>query len=866
MKKFIHRTRGAAFANYAILVGLIATISVAATALTGSKIRDLFVHASNGVAGEVVGTDVALNPAGGDAEEAVDPFVEAYFKGAGSTEILASATSVSPQFYSETEPGDVLVAFVMHRSELVVPSSWQTAASQKTQASDQWLSVLTSTHMEDDDASATFYQLEANRFLAHVVTISGTNPQIVSTATGSGSSSVRPGLPYQTAKDGAVLLGAASDVYALTGGSEMEYSVEPGWTLTTPPSTQDNRLAVAVSSSTGQVPGEWVSSTSFDRTNTTNDWSTAFVQITSDGVAETEAPEGSDIPEFFAGAATHMFGSSDISELTADDAGDMWRFTLPETQDVQLVLSPEDHGDGALTAFRYFKLYDESENEIFSIYKSGGGDLGRVMNELPAGDYYMLVTSGGTGGYKLTSTPLTYDAPNEFETAALHTFGGSDSSDLITGDTGDMWRFTVPATQDVQFLLSPEDQGEGALTAHRYLKLYDVNRSELFNIYKSGGGDLGRVMNQLPAGDYYMQVTSGGTGGYALTSTPLTYDAPNEFETAALHTFGGSDSSDLISGDTGDMWRFTVPATQDVQFLLSPEDHGDGSLTAHRYLRLYDANQNELFEIYKSGGGDLGRVVNQLAAGDYYMRVTSGGTGGYALTSTPLGHDVSNDFASAEAHDFGTSDRSDLITGDTGDMWRFTVPATQDVQFLLSPEDQGDGSLTAHRYLRLYDANQNELFKIYKSGGGDLGRVVNQLPAGDYYMRVTSGGTGGYALTTTPLTYDAPNDIENAAAHSFGSSTSSDLITGDEGDMWRFELASTQDVQLTLDPEDQGQGALTAFRYFYLYDASGSQLFRIYTSSSSSLARTMEQLPAGTYYMRVSSGGSGGYRLTTAPL
>ena len=751
MKKFIHRTRGAAFANYAILVGLIATISVAATALTGSKIKDLFVHASNGVAGEVVGTDVALNPIDGDAEETADPFVEAYFKGAGSTEILSSATSVSPQFYSETEPGDVLVAFVMHRSELVAPSRWETAASKKTHASDQWLSVLTSTHMEGDDASATFYQLEENRFLAHVVTISGTNPQIVSTQTASGSNDVRPGLRYQAAKDGAVLLGAASDVYALTEGREVEYFVEPGWTLTTPSPMPDNRLAVAVSSSVGQVPGEWVLSTSFDRTDTTNDWSTAFVQITSNGVAETEMPEGSDIPEFFAGAARHVFGGSDISELTTDDAGDMWRITVPETQDVQFLLSPEDQGDGSLTAHRYLRLYDANQNELFKIYKSGGGDLGRVMNELPAGDYYMLVTSGGTGGYKLTSTPLAYDAPNEFEAAALHTFGGSDSSDLITGDTGDMWRFTVPATQDVQFLLSPEDQG-------------------------------------------------------------------------------------------------------------------GGSLTAHRYLRLYDANQNELFKIYKSGGGDLARVVNQLAAGDYFMRVSSDGTGGYALTTTPLVHDVSNDFASAEVHDFGTSDSSDLITGDTGDMWRFTVPATQDVQFLLSPEDQGGGSLTAHRYLRLYDANQNELFKIYKSGGGDLARVVNQLAAGDYFMRVSSDGTGGYALTTTPLTFDAPNDIENAAAHSFGSSTSSDLITGDEGDMWRFELASTQDVQLTLDPEDQGQGALTAFRYFYLYDASGSQLFRIYTSSSGSLARSMEQLPAGTYYMRVSSGGSGGYRLTTAPL
>ena len=314
------------------------------------------------------------------------------------------------------------------------------------------------------------------------------------------------------------------------------------------------------------------------------------------------------------------------------------------------------------------------------------------------------------------------------------------------------------------------------------------------------------------------------------------------------------------------MWRFTVPATQDVQLLLSPEDQGDGALTAHRYLKLYDANKSQLFNIYKSGGGDLGRVMNQLPAGDYYMQVLSDGTGGYTLTSTPLDHDVPNEFASADAHDFGTSEVSDLITGDAGDMWRFTVPTTQDVQLILSPQDQGDGTLTAHRYLKLYDANKSQLFNIYKSGGGDLGRVMNQLPAGDYYMQVQSGGTGGYSIATVPLSYDAPNDIENAAAHSFGGSTSSDLITGDEGDMWRFELASTQDVHLTLEPEDQGKGALTSFRYFYLYDAGGSQLFRIYTSSSGSLSRTMEQLAAGTYYMRVSSGGTGGYRLSTAPL
>lgn len=162
----------------------------------------------------------------------------------GSDYVTSTATSVEVPV--EAQVGDLIMLFVMHRDDLTnVPSGFALVETDGPIGDfNQRLSVYSKT-AEIGDVSATLNleQDSSQRFAAHVqVYRSDTTPQIVASgiitsSTGNDNVSVQP--------TGQLQIGIACETY--TSASSMGTTNNPpsGYTLTTPNSVPNNRLACA---------------------------------------------------------------------------------------------------------------------------------------------------------------------------------------------------------------------------------------------------------------------------------------------------------------------------------------------------------------------------------------------------------------------------------------------------------------------------------------------------------------------------------------------------------------------------------------------------------------------------------------------
>ena len=197
-------------------------------------------------------------------------------------------------------------------------------------------------------------------------------------------------------------------------------------------------------------------------------------------------------------------------------------------------------------------------------------------------------------------------------------------------------------------------------------------------------------------------------------------------------------------GNPADRWSFSLSAPTTVTINLS-------STAFDTVVCLFNSSNQFLGGDADSGPGTNSRLVaTNLAAGLYYMEVTTdspGGAGGlYTLSlqsgfqpGTPisLGQTVTGNLSSTAANSF-------CNFGTPADRYQFNLATTTTVTINLS-------SSAFDTFVCVFNSSNQFLAGDDNSGGGTNSRLVATLSGGLYYIEVTTrspGGTGGaYTLS-----------------------------------------------------------------------------------------------------------------------
>jgi hypothetical protein len=193
-------------------------------------------------------------------------------------------------------------------------------------------------------------------------------------------------------------------------------------------------------------------------------------------------------------------------------------------------------------------------------------------------------------------------------------------------------------------------------------------------------------------------------------------------------------------------------------------------------------------------------------------------------------------------------------SGDT-DWFTFNLAAASNINISLT-------TLPANFDMVVYNPSQTEIGRSQNTGLSSESVILNNLPAGDYYIQVFGAGgasntTGCYtinagvtsAVSNCGTTYDGGNnDFFGGAAFIPMNVDINGLIypTGDI-DYYTFSLSSFSDINVQL-------FSLPADYDLRLYNGSGGQLGASLASGTSPESIFYSSAPPGTYYVEVSSG------------
>lgn len=245
--------------------------------------------------------------------------------------------------------------------------------------------------------------------------------------------------------------------------------------------------------------------------------------------------------------------------------------------------------------------------------------------------------SGGGSSTVCGTTNLTAAPTVAIPSRSAGTLATTDCRTTATGPFADHFRFVVNATSTVQIDMasSPIDP---------LITLLDANGNFIASDDDGGISTDAQMVRTLAPGTYFVRASSfdpGETGAYQMAVTisgvPAGLGTCNIANTAVL-TIGipaagalaNSDCVGNVLGEFGDIFRIvrTTTATVTVTATATAFD---------TFLRLLDGNGDLITEDDDGAGGTNSRISRSLAAGTFFLIVTSfspGETGSYTLQST----------------------------------------------------------------------------------------------------------------------------------------------------------------------------------------------------------------------------------------
>lgn len=184
-----------------------------------------------------------------------------------SDTIYAVSTQQNKAIPAQTQAGDLVLAFVMHRDTLTIPPNWQIVLSCSASGPSlarHDLTVLRKVALPGDaGATVTWTQATSQRIAVHYHVYRAVNAQpVVQLAMGLTQNGivtkVMPWAPLPTLAPRQIAIAAST--ISLARGSGNTTITTTGGIMTTPAAAPDNRLAVAYQPAVGTLAGSFTSS------------------------------------------------------------------------------------------------------------------------------------------------------------------------------------------------------------------------------------------------------------------------------------------------------------------------------------------------------------------------------------------------------------------------------------------------------------------------------------------------------------------------------------------------------------------------------------------------------------------------------
>ncbi len=450
----------------------------------------------------------------------------------------------------------------------------------------------------------------------------------------------------------------------------------------------------------------------------------------------------------------------------------------------------------------------------------------------------LTACGGGGGGDGSGGGPTVRDDHGDGLRTATRVAPDSSTSGVLT--SGDEDWFEIPLNREGTLLVyttgGTDTQGQ----------LYDEFQRVVSEDGDGGSGLNFRIETSVRDLTHYVRVRGHGgraSGPYTLhvrfTSTSTPGDIHGDTRQTATPIAPGSVTAGNLTRGDEDWFRFTV----DVAGRLDAHTSGSHDTSG----RLYDANGG-LLDDYCCGGSNRNfRMIRDITAGTYYIRVTAdfaGRTPDYTLNVnfTPGGADHGDSRQSASLVETG-SDTDSLLTSGDVDYFRVVLDRPGELTVYTSGGTDTVG--------RLEDSGGSALASDDNGGSGNNFRIVRDVAAGTYYVRVTSGprfstSFGSFTLhvrfapaSTGTDHGDRPSD---ATVITTTSDTPGEVTIGDRD--W-FRVAVDQPGRLTVYTSGSTD---TVGR---LENARGNQLAYDNDGGTGSNFRIEYDVFAGTYYVEV---------------
>jgi hypothetical protein len=409
-------------------------------------------------------------------------------------------------------------------------------------------------------------------------------------------------------------------------------------------------------------------------------------------------------------------------------------------------------------------LLDADGNPIAEDVDSGGAGAPLIRQQLPAGDYRLLLYNEDSFGGSYT---LNYQfAPGPAPACPVTNIdAGNQATGILSGassckDGGflsDVYTVVLPADGTVSLALTSPDFST-------FLDLHDAKDNDLTWGAQNSDGSASSLTVDLPAGTYLVDAASMDLpGGYILsyTFTPKTLTVcpaarqmpPNGF----IHNVQLNDAScQEGDGRKADFYRFTLPAAStEAAFMTSDSLPPD--------LTLYAQDGTPLRSDQNSYAGNNAMIVQYLPAGTYMLRARSADPTVQGVYNLDLLFTQGGPPQLCAARNVAVPGRANGATSITScawsdktfvDLYKFNVADSTQIITLSAQSAAFDA------FLVLMDAKGNVLATDDNSGGGLNPLIVQTLDPGSYYVAVKPANdptsAGVYILTTSSVAAPVP--------------------------------------------------------------------------------------------------------------
>ncbi len=546
-----------------------------------------------------------------------------------------------------------------------------------------------------------------------------------------------------------------------------------------------------------------------------------------------------------------------------------------------------DDGDGSVTGANWQwarssnrSSWTDIPRATFSNYTATADDVGNYVRA-------SVTYTDRRGGNKAARAvlpgriddvkPATNSAPEFVEDPVTRTIGqGPEAGRAI----GAPVRATDPDTDDVltYSLLTvtwsaPTDTGSSAISSYdlRHIesaaadKETDANWTVEGRVWTSGA--LSYVLTGLIDGAGYdvqmRAVNADGVGDWSDTSADTTTDHSGMTSAATILELDSPVPGQINPADDRDVFRIVLAESADLWVYTSGDLSTSGELL-DVFGRLIESNDGG----YIPPGAQNFSIRAQLSAGTYYVKVGTlleRETGPYVLHAEAVTQ-PGDSIATATVVALDSLAHGWLDEGDQH-FFKIELNAATDLWLLSIGETDTRGRLLDSSQNPLANNNDSEL--INNETGFTIRR---QLGAGTYYVRVSGGTTdssGPYTLSVRAVT-DPGDSTATAKPLSFRLPTAGRLSSTSDEDYFRLTLPvptyvvivgvsydhSTSLTPTVYDDQDVDQDIYIIAQSVWDADGRPERAFWI-----------RGRLPAGTYYVRISSdaGDSGPYMIHALP-